>query len=360
LVITSILAALAVGEILVRGVFPPVRPAIEERLTTSPAYEAHPVLQWRPRPNAALHHRMFDVTYRTNSRGLRDREHALDRTPGTRRIMVLGDSFAWGYGVDGASIFPRLLEAGLAGTEVVNLGVTGYSLRQEFDYLKLEGAAYNPDVVILAFCQNDIYRSEQPVKPRGDNPPPRIGSGALAPFKKWLSENVALYLLLQQAVNTNRTVLNALVALGVKEQLEGFEGLDDNLRPALIAYPPQLERSWNATQTELLEIRDWLAERRIRFILALIPARQAIEQRTFVHSIAYTKYGPSDFDLDKPYRNLETFARRNGIEVINTVPALRRGHQQAGSPFYLHQDVHFNAAGHAAFAAEILAYLKQP
>jgi lysophospholipase L1-like esterase len=128
--------------------------------------------------------------------------------------------------------------------------------------------------------------------------------------------------------------------------------------PALRTYPPQLQSSFETTEAELLHLRDWLAGRKIRFILALIPARQAIEQRAFQHSIVYTKFEPSDFELDKPYRKLEAFANAHGIEVINPYPALKRG-AEAGASLYLRNDVHFNAAGHEAFAEDILTYLQR-
>ena len=66
-----------------------------------------------------------------------------------------------------------------------------------------------------------------------------------------------------------------------------------------------------------------------------------------------------DFDLEKPYRNLEAFASANSIEVVNTYPALKR-RADAGAKLYLRSDPHFNALGHEVFAAEIFAYLKQP
>src|SRR5205807_5192749 len=114
-------------------------------------------------------------------------------------------------------------------------------------------------------------------------------------------------------------------------------------------YPPQLQSSFETTQTELLQMRDWLAERKIRFILALIPAAQAIDSRAFEDSITYTVFDPSDFDLEKPYRNLQAFAEAHGIEVINTYPGLKR-RAETRVPLYLRNDPHFNAAGHEAFA----------
>lgn len=362
LVLVSTLVAFAIGEALVRLAFPPVPATLEGRLVASGAYEAHPVLGWRPRPNVTHRFRRFDATFTTNSRGLHDRERALERSPGVRRIVVLGDSFTWGFGVNDREAFPKILESRLKRTEVINLGVNGFGLRQEFDYLKLEGVLYHPDIVILALCQNDIYRDEQSTQDRYraliQAPVKRTPPGLFGPLKAWLSDRIALYRLAQQAINTNRSLVTALVALGVKEELHGFDGVDTNLMPALRSYPPRLQSSLEATEAELLEIRDWLAERKIRFILALIPALQAIDALALQHSIIYTVFEPSDFELDKPYRHLEAFARAHGIEVINAYPAFKRRHA-AGVPLYLRNDIHFNADGHEVFAAEILAHVQR-
>lgn len=362
LVLASILITLAIGELIVRFAFPPAPVLLEELLVASGAYEPHPVLGWRPRPNVSYHSSRFDITYETNSRGLRDRERSLERSPGVRRIVVLGDSFTWGWGLHDHEAFPRVLESRLPRTEVVNLGVTAFGLPQEFDYLKLEGVLYQPDIVILALCQNDIYRNVNSLQdlyramiaPRVT----RVPSGRSKPVKEWLSEHVALYGLVRSAINTNRSLSKTLVALGLRGELHGFEGLDENLMPALRTYPPRLQNSYETTQSELRQMRDWLAERRIRFILALIPAAQAIDSRVFEDTIAYTVFEPADFELDKPYRNLEAFARSHGIEVVNAYLGFKR-RVETGVPLYLRNDPHFNAAGHAAFAAEILAYLQR-
>ena len=362
LVLASTLFAFVIGEFLVRLVVPVVPATLDDRSPTFSMYEPHPVLGWRPRPNLSVRSNRFDATFTTNSRGLRDGEHPLERSPGVRRIVVLGDSFTWGWGVNNNQAFPQILESRLPRTEIVNLGVSAFGLRQEFDYLKLEGLLYQPDIVILALCQNDIYRDGQSPqeKFRAMAAPrqKRAASGFTGPLKAWLSERVALYRLVQQAINTSPSLVKTLVVLGLKEELLGFEGLDPNLMPAMRNYPPRLQSSFDATEAELLEVRDWLAQRKIRLILALIPALQAVEPRAFRHSIAYTVFAPDDFELDKPYRNLEAFAHANGIEVINAYPALKR-RAEAGASLYLRNDVHFNAAGHEAFAAEILAHLQR-
>jgi lysophospholipase L1-like esterase len=77
-------------------------------------------------------------------------------------VVVLGDSVAFGYAVDEASAFPRVLEARLAalfpeaGYEVVNLGVGGYNAWNELELLRDVGLGYEPDLVLVQFCINDL------------------------------------------------------------------------------------------------------------------------------------------------------------------------------------------------------------
>src|SRR5262245_5794214 len=161
LVLVSTLVALAIGELVVRFWFPREPALLEDRLISSGAYGPDPVLGWRPQPNSTYHSVRFNVTYTTNSRGLRGPEQRLERSAGLKRIVVLGDSFAWGWGVNDDDVFPRVMAAQLRDTEVVNLGITAFAVPQEFDYLKIEGILYQPDIVVLALCQNDIPRDER-------------------------------------------------------------------------------------------------------------------------------------------------------------------------------------------------------
>lgn len=95
-----------------------------------------------------------------SSQGLRDREFAIPKPPGTKRIMILGDSVAFGYGVSREMTFAKVLERNLqtSGTslEVMNTGVNGYTAYNEVQYYLSEGLRFKPDIVIVAFCPNDI------------------------------------------------------------------------------------------------------------------------------------------------------------------------------------------------------------
>jgi len=102
---------------------------------------------------------LMGVEFRTNSKGLRDREFAYKREPGTLRLLMLGDSLTVGWGVRAADTFSKRLEAmyrarGVA-AEVINAGVGNYNTVQEVEYFFTEGHRYRPDMVVLNFFPND-------------------------------------------------------------------------------------------------------------------------------------------------------------------------------------------------------------
>jgi hypothetical protein len=105
---------------------------------------------WRPRAGF----KGMDDGRRTtiNRRGYRGTEHPYERSPGRRRVVVVGDSISFGEGVDDWRTFSALLEARDPSLEIVNLSVGGYGTDQELIMLEQEGLRYQPDVVILGFC----------------------------------------------------------------------------------------------------------------------------------------------------------------------------------------------------------------
>jgi lysophospholipase L1-like esterase len=97
-----------------------------------------------------------------NSLGLRDREFALEKPDGVKRILVLGDSYVFGVGVDRSHVFStrlgELLDASAAQRfEVINMGVSGYSTDQEYLLFRELGKALDPDFIILVVCHNDYF-----------------------------------------------------------------------------------------------------------------------------------------------------------------------------------------------------------
>lgn len=116
-----------------------------------------PLLGWAHQPGQSgiFETPQFSTSVTVNERGLRDESHSYERQDGVERILVLGDSFAWGYGVEAAERFSQHLEEALK-VEVINAGVSGYSTDQEYLWYKNEGIKYDVDLVILVIAGNDI------------------------------------------------------------------------------------------------------------------------------------------------------------------------------------------------------------
>jgi GDSL-like lipase/acylhydrolase family protein len=87
-----------------------------------------------------------------NRMGYRGPEHEYRKPPGRMRILMLGDSIAYGAGVRDDETFSALLERRDPPFDVVNLAVGGYGTDQELIQLTQKGLRYDPDVVILNFC----------------------------------------------------------------------------------------------------------------------------------------------------------------------------------------------------------------
>ena len=92
-----------------------------------------------------------------NARGYRGRDLALPKAGDRMRVVVLGDSVAFGYGVSDEQAFPHLLDVRDNDLEVGNLAVQGYGPAQELLLLRNEGLREDPDLVVLALClRNDL------------------------------------------------------------------------------------------------------------------------------------------------------------------------------------------------------------
>lgn len=118
-----------------------------------------PELGWRMVPSVVKVGKWWsaDEPARTNALGWRDAEFALERRPGVRRVIALGDSFTFGVAVDYGERFTEELERLVPDLEVLNFGVNAFGPDQELRLLETEGLRYRPDVVLLTvFLGNDL------------------------------------------------------------------------------------------------------------------------------------------------------------------------------------------------------------
>jgi len=163
----SALLCLLLGEAVLRGV-----------KHYRPDYEFE---MWRyaselkqPLPDAALpfHHfpnregRYYGVEIRTNSMGFRDREVDVPKPAGRKRIVLLGDSMALGWGVPFDNTVAKQLELMLNKTrgdfEVINMGTGNYNSAMEVELYKRKGLGLDANMVVLLYFINDTEPTPSP------------------------------------------------------------------------------------------------------------------------------------------------------------------------------------------------------
>ena len=99
-----------------------------------------------------------DITI--NKHGLRSPEIDMKKKDGTKRVMIMGDSVVFGWGVEQDSIFPirlqKMLDKSGPEYEVIAAGVGSWNTRTEYEYFRSAGIEFDPDVLVLVIVANDI------------------------------------------------------------------------------------------------------------------------------------------------------------------------------------------------------------
>lgn len=166
LVAGSFLVALVAAEAVLRLAFPvayrrPVeRPPGHVWTDVIHRPSSVPGLTYELRPGAEGDAKDAHVVI--NSAGMRCHEPVEPKSNQTLRVVVLGDSVAFGFGVAQQDVFTARLEELLRAQpgrardyEVLDLAVTGYSSREEAAVLEHKALALDPDLIVVAYYLND-------------------------------------------------------------------------------------------------------------------------------------------------------------------------------------------------------------
>src|SRR5439155_13131871 len=120
-------------------------------------YEPDPALYWKLKPNQDCYTKVDHKPVHINSHGTRGPEFQNEKPPNTFRILSLGDSRTFGWGLSEAETYSARLrellqrQVGQRQTvEVINAGVNAWSYPQMLVYFRDTALQYRPDIVILA------------------------------------------------------------------------------------------------------------------------------------------------------------------------------------------------------------------
>ncbi len=239
------------------------------------------------------------------------------------RIVVVGDSYTFGHGVERESTFPSLLASELAAHDVavVAYSRSGWNTRREQIALEDDFDRLAPEVLILAYCLNDA-------EPRSTG---RMLSER-ADLLPWRPEGRLESLLVRHSLLFRRAALQ-LDAIRLRPRLrEYYHGLYRN---------PENLAVWLRA---LDRIERLASRRRVPVVLVVFPIFD------------------SDLDSDYSYRDLHervtTVGRERGFEVLDLLPfyADTPGRELSLVPF---TDPHPNRLAHAIAAREIARFLER-
>jgi hypothetical protein len=117
-----------------------------------------PGILFPPRSQAIYESSEFNFTSKINSMGFRDREYPIEKES-AYRIITIGDSFTYGWGVEIDDVWSKILERELrrAGVdvEVLNLGRGGAYPASYAQVAKKAVPLLRPDLVIICVLQGD-------------------------------------------------------------------------------------------------------------------------------------------------------------------------------------------------------------
>jgi len=250
---------------------------------------------------------LMNVKVSINSDGLRDKEYSTEKGDAYRMIF-LGDSLTFGWGVEVEDTFQYILEEELSKTsptEIINFGIGNYNTEQEVNLFFEKGVKYDPDKVVLFYFINDAEIT-----------PEKSGLWFLG-----YSHLISFYW-----SRINSLINNIVAAKSFKEYYsnlyeEGQEG-------------------WANSKNALIELRDYCRENGIALQVVLLPELHDTDNTIFT----------------QVYDKVSGFLEENGIDYMS----LAKLFKGQGNPIELwvnYDDAHPNDVAHRKIAEALVEFI---
>lgn len=304
-----------------------------------------PTLGWVPIPNLTARHERdgFSVVVHQNAFGLRA-SNSLQPTRQTkqRRILVLGDSYVWGYGVEQWQMMtaPEAQQS----AELINFGVSGYGTDQEYLFYLRQGINFDVDEVNLVFTPyNDVEENLSAVEYDYDKPFFVVENGKLVLRTGHIRErNVRTFI--------NRMRFHSQV-------INLFDGAIRNIRNRM-----KLRRLRSAGQPQARPLNENDVTQRDREGIALTvkiiaALRDVVTARGAKFSVIFVPYKPNIL-LNFPHNHplvplLGQELTAQGISYYDPYELFLTA-KQNGVSLFNEADNHFSPEGNALFAKVLI------
>ena len=343
--IVSIAIALLIGELAVRTLYPQ---QLGIWTYTRDGLTLH-------LPNMSQHSQRFGYDIKTNSLGMRDREHKIKKAESVFRILVLGDSFMEALQVKFEDSFASLLEIRLRNevgrsVEVINASVSGWGTDDELTYLMREGLKMDPDLIIVAMTlHNDVndnlleeYHSFQGgrlyQRPVSLVPWP---SFALLKVKEWLAANSHMYQVFLRANRINWASAEA-------------KNLDSHVIDLLRRIPTKrMEFGWSMTQQLFEKIMVAGRSNNATVVVVLLPLYVQVYPDGLGAVLKTFNLREEEIDRLKPQELMMNFGRTIKLPVLDLLPIFWDAKARCNCSLYVEGDGHWNEEGHKVAAGGV-------
>lgn len=271
---------------------------------------------------AKLQRPWFDAQGRVpvhiNAAGIRDRDDiTFDKPPGQRRIVCLGDSFTFGWGVRDEDGWVRQLETALrrggADLRTVNCGAAGALCVDEYEWgLRNRFGRFQPDAVVVTLCLNDLIPSSGLFV---EGPAPNTGSRLV---------DLALGALGHTKIDLDPSVdwVGILLDLHEKEGTDGHLYGDDKPFAAMW--------SQGTPQRSMRAMKAWCDERKIPLMIVLWPFLQGLgPARTYPFQRLHDEVAADCGKAGIPFLDLYPTLRGTRHEELWVTPADMHGNPTA-------------------------------
>ncbi|MBI3844959.1 MAG: SGNH/GDSL hydrolase family protein [Planctomycetes bacterium] len=337
-------------------------------------------LIWRMRSNFRgrfIHPEMGGGLVETNSIGLRDAE--IDPSEPSP-AFVLGDSFAFGLGVEGRETLAARLETIGAVTRALNAGCSGFCTLDELVMLERLSKRMRPSlVIVLVYPANDleenlVFLKAKHYEGRTDflaslfPTATLLATRACAGLPK--TDVLATHLVphswlrsqLEKRSAFARIVFDGVDRMAVKRGTNPKEPPVNQMLLRSIrmgdAADEELKLAFRVTADALRAIQVRASNLGARCLVCLAPARVQVETDLFREVMKLGRLDADRFDVDRPMQVLSKLGSKLGFECFDLTPTFRAAAAR-GERLYF-QEGHWNAAGHALAARAIRDRLAEP
>lgn len=320
-------------------------------------------LMWSLVPSQDLEYANHPSGYRTNSMGLRSREISPEKKDNEYRILSLGESTTYGYGVANDETYSAQLEALLkaGGSEqefrVINAGVPAWSSFQSLLFLKERGIKLKPDMVLLYNEYNDYlptsYRTSNSTQNQGLSKTDReIYESFLGKLSRSLLAHSAIFRFIQYRVETHR--MNSVSAMQTQADWMMDEEFGWQLEQigmgANTGFLPRLAQEGEADAIDETQLPRRVSPTERKQIL------QEIADFCDEHGIELVIIHPS-YRYTHPHECLLTeFCRSRGVPMFDAHESLHQPLLTSEQQFI--DNLHPTASAHALLAADLFAFLQ--